>query len=434
MHPGQLDRQPRGDLGATPDAREVGSGRSLVRNSALSLVTTALDALGAFVVSVLIARLLGARSTGVFGYAQTLASTLLAVLGLGIPALLAQRIAEAAPSGRSWVPILRSGLSVFVAVSTPAAIVTFLAIWSVTGDRLGDPLTVFAALVSAFGLAVSATTLGCDRSRGDFVTPLLASVVTKTALITAIVAVALLGLGIEGYMVAAAGVQAAVAAVLLRRLSHVVRGAVLRRPLRADVETVRDALPFAILVFLELVSFRADTLLVEWIRGGVETGWYVAAYTVYTLPTLFSWAVASAYYPWITRARASKVGVSKASTLTLGVVTLYGLAAALLFVLLAPLLVRIAFGDAFEPAVTPLRILALSIPFVAANRMGLMELKGAGRIRAAAVACFAATLVSIAGNLLVLPRFGLAGAAWVNLVTEVVTLAAVAFLGAWRQR
>lgn len=404
----------------------------LVRDSILSLATTAIDAGGAVVVSILIARLLGTRPTGVFGYAQTLASFLLALFGFGIPALLAQRIAEAAPGGRSWLPLVRSGLSVFGSISAPTALVTFGAIWLLSDGKLGGGTAVLAALISAFALAVGGIVLGCDRAQGDFLTPLKVSALTKGALIAAVVATGLLGIGIDGYMIAAAAVQAIVAVGLLRRLQRLVGGDVIGRPRRHDLRTASAAFPFAVLVTLEAVSFRVDTLLVEWMRGGAETGWYVAAYTIYTLPVLVSYAVASAYYPWVTRARASGVGVRRASAVALGAVTVYGLAAAVVCWSLAPWLVRFAFGEAFAPALAPFRILVLSIPVVAANRMGLTDLKGAGRVRAAAIASFAAATVSIAGNVLVLERHGLAGAAWINLLTEIVLLACVGGLGAWR--
>jgi O-antigen/teichoic acid export membrane protein len=424
--------EPVASLETSARAHRPGSSRLLVRDSLFSIGASAIDAAGAVVVSVLIGRLLGARPTGVYGYAQALAGMLLAIFGLGIPALLAQRIAQAAPSGLSWVPVLRSGLSVFAAFSAPAAIAVFAAIWSFGGSRLGSVVAVVSALVSAFGLAVAGIALGCGRARGDFLTPVRASAFTKSALVAAILSVAFLGLGIEGYMVSAAVVQAGVALVLVRRLQRTVGADVIRRPVRQDLVVVRDALPFAFMVVLEVVFFRGDTLLVEWFRGGVETGWYVAAYTVYTLPILVSYSVASAYYPWVTRARASAVGVGRASALALGIVTLYGLVAALLCYLLAPWLVQLAFGSAFEPSVAPLRILALAVPFVSANRLGLMDLKGAGRIRGALVSSFVATIVSIAGNVAVLETYGIRGAAWVNVATEVVMLACVLALGAWR--
>ena len=61
-----------------------------------------------------------------------------------------------------------------------------------------------------------------------------------------------------------------------------------------------------------------------------------------------------------------------------------------------------------------------------------MDLKGAGGIRRAALASWIAVCVSIVGNVAVLGKFGLVGAAWANLASEGALLVSVSALGARR--
>lgn len=404
----------------------------LVRHSLAAIATTGVDAAGGVLVGVLIGRFLGARSTGVYGYAQTLAGLALAAFGIGLPALLAQKLAEAPDRPSQWIPILRSSLSLFIAICAPLAFIAFGAFWLTFGGRRGGSIEVFPAMVSALGLAISSMVLGCTRAFGDFSTPLKASVVTKSALVLSVIGVGASRLGVDAYMAIAAVVQVGTAGLLLRRLRKTVGVTIFRWPIAEDFRVIPLAVPFGITVVLEAASFRLDTVLVEWIRGGAETGWYVAAYTIYTLPILVSYAIATAYYPWITRAIGIGASVAHSRKVAVGAVIIYGIGASLASYLLAQWLVEIAFGKSFGPAVAPFQVLSLAMPVVAANRMGIMELKGAGGIRRAALASLIAVCVSIIGNVTLLGQFGIVGAAWANLASEAALLVSVSVLGAWR--
>ena len=77
----------------------------LISHSSLSVLTTAVDAAGALVVSILIGRLLGERPTGQYGYAQARAGIVLSVCALGLPSYV---ILSVAGASKRWSRALRS--------------------------------------------------------------------------------------------------------------------------------------------------------------------------------------------------------------------------------------------------------------------------------------------------------------------------------------
>jgi O-antigen/teichoic acid export membrane protein len=103
---------------------------------------------------------------------------------------------------------------------------------------------------------------------------------------------------------------------------------------------------------------------------------------------------------------------------------------ALALALLAPLLLRLAFGRSFEAAQTSLRILLPGS--VAFDVLGLMtsKLSADGRVGEVTRAAFLGAALTIVGLVVVVPTFGIEGA---SAVTSVTFASQVAYL-ALRER
>ncbi len=90
-------------------------------------------------------------------------------------------------------------------------------------------------------------------------------------------------------------------------------------------------------------------------------------------------------------------------------------------VLLAPLLVRVIFGSAYEAAGSMLRIQAWAILFVCLGIARSRWLIAEDMVRFNMLVTILGALTNIAINLVLIPRFGGLGAAWAAVISQVVS-------------
>lgn len=413
--------------GKAPPGSE-GQARALVGHGTWAVSATLVDALGAALMSALLTRLLGVRSMGQFGYAQTLAALILTVTGLGMPALVAQKVAWAA--GRREPPdrILLVCAWVLSRVGWPGAalVVASFAYLSGGWDELG---ILAAGLGAAMGVALLGLAISVSRSLGRFREAFATAAKVRAASLIAVVVVAGAGGRVGQLLGLYALIQASGAISLLLQCMPPKRWRGSWRPQGSEWKWIREALPWGLIIMLEASMFRIDTLFVEWLAGGLETGRYVIAYTVYSMPMLLSYSVVTAFYPWFTRAYSAGVGVKRTTEALTMLLAVYGVLAALGLWVLGPWILKLVFGADSAEADPVVRILSLALPAAGLARLGLAALKGAGLTRAAVIAPGSALAVAVVGNWAFTGSGGARAAAWVNLATELALLLVVAVLG-----
>jgi O-antigen/teichoic acid export membrane protein len=113
-----------------------------------------------------------------------------------------------------------------------------------------------------------------------------------------------------------------------------------------------------------------------------------------------------------------------------GVLTLFAAGLSAMLWPLADELVRLVYGPAYSDAVPAFRVLLAAFPLMSLNYALTHQLIGWDGHRAFAALCGAALVVNIGLNVRLIPAFGIVGAAWTTLWTEVVlTLGCLTALG-----
>jgi O-antigen/teichoic acid export membrane protein len=189
---------------------------------------------------------------------------------------------------------------------------------------------------------------------------------------------------------------------------------------------LRRALPLGVAALAVGIYYSVDALLLGILRSSAEVAYYAVAYRVVTpllvlpviggtvaLPTL---ARASAVRP------ASAVPVLK--TLSTSLLCL-GLPAAAGTAIVAKPLVEFAFGRAYFPAALPLALLIWSIVAVYANAPFAYLMIARGQHREYMIATLGGAVVNTVLNLILIPGFGVIGAAVATIVTEVIVAAII---------
>jgi O-antigen/teichoic acid export membrane protein len=172
---------------------------------------------------------------------------------------------------------------------------------------------------------------------------------------------------------------------------------------------------------LAYVNLRLDLLLVPVLLDLPATGLYLVATRAAEVLGQLPGAVGSLLFPAVARQGdpSSTQLTERAVRLTVLLVAL----AALVVILVADPLLAIAFGSAYSPAATALRILAASMLPLAIGRVLAADLKGRGRAGLVSLAMLTAVAVTVVGDLLLIPRVGIAGAAITSLAAYATSAA-----------
>jgi O-antigen/teichoic acid export membrane protein len=161
----------------------------------------------------------------------------------------------------------------------------------------------------------------------------------------------------------------------------------------------------ALLMVTAVLLQRLGILLLGWLGGMAQTGQLAAALRLVEAARLLPAAVLGAVFPLLVRQQAAVDGWVR-----WGLVG-YGLLAALLLIVLARPLLHLLFGPAYEPAVLPLRLLALGIvPFTLSQPLAA-ELVAAGREKRVLAATGVALVATAVLSTLAFFWQGLAGLA-----------------------
>jgi O-antigen/teichoic acid export membrane protein len=209
----------------------------------------------------------------------------------------------------------------------------------------------------------------------------------------------------------------------------VVLGAVGRRfgiPVpRVDLGAWRTMLTQSLPVMANNIArtliYSADLFLIAAILGSKQVGFYGAAVKpmmfLAGMVGLFATAFLSSYSSARSQGRRHELG-SRATSL--GVVL--SVPAALLITALAPLLVPMIYGDAYEPAIAAFAILAWTIPLMALTMPYSGALIAADRQRTVMYHNVGAAGFNIAANLIAIPLFGISAAAAITVASFTIVL------------
>jgi O-antigen/teichoic acid export membrane protein len=240
------------------------------------------------------------------------------------------------------------------------------------------------------------------------------ALVVSAAFLGALVAASIYG-GLNSATAVALRVGAgAVGVALLVRLARR-RGMRLGMP-RLDRSATRMllayGLPYAAYSIVQNLSHRADYLLVQAFDGSSAVGVYSIAVAQGELLWIIPTAVGFVLFPRV----AARSGVSDArnvaetAALVRWTIVVTALGAVVLAAVARPL-TTLVYGPAFDGAVAPLRVLLVGIVASALVLVLSAYVLGVGRLRTLVALTAAGALCNIAANLVLIPRFGITGAA-----------------------
>jgi O-antigen/teichoic acid export membrane protein len=219
------------------------------------------------------------------------------------------------------------------------------------------------------------------------------------------------------------GVLAAASVYALADLgSAIVLGLLFRRrfgnrvgPVDARALTARRVAPVFLAAALGTMYYRIDLLMVHVIKGAPAAAIYASSYRVFEAVMLPAGAVAALVLPAVFRSGTeARARVALRITALAVVITCFG---AVFIELFARPLLRGVFGASYLPGTASLRVLGFAT-IVTAATVVLAQVHAVLRPGRLAKVWLIALAVNVGLNLVLVPHYAAAGAAWATLVCQ----------------
>ncbi len=178
----------------------------------------------------------------------------------------------------------------------------------------------------------------------------------------------------------------------------------------------------------QFLNYRLDMFLVAAFLTPTAVGYYSIAVGIAEKLWMLPGAIATVLFP-----RISSLKDAEANNLTPRVARytfLITFVTSLILAILAQPLIKILFGSAFLPSVTPLLILLPGIIALSGCKVLTADLAGRGKPQFGTYASFTSLGVNIPLNLWLIPKWGISGAAFASSVAYIIAtiIVIIAFL------
>lgn len=401
-----------------PDRDPSAGGRIIARNIASRLAAKSAGYAMGFAGSVLLVRYLGVERLGQYQYVSTFASLVGFVASIGLPVVLTREAArDRASAGRLLgnVLVLQYGLSflafVVVALSgallNPADVALPIAIIGI-GIGLSAVGAPYTAMLSAF-----------EKMHVSSAIDIVAAVLRFALILAAIQ----LRLDVAG-LVAILLVSTLVVLVLTKTGSdrYCVRAdrsydpAVLKRLMAATV-------PFGLMILFAGVYYRIDILMLAKMQGDAAVGLYSVAYKLIDVLMITGASITGVLYPRMAAHAAGSPGaLQRLVERSHRYMTALGIPAALVVTTAAPWIVELLFGREFAAAGPVLRILVWATALTFMYMPLVHALNATGREWHWIGVLVVNSIVNVTLNLVLIPAYGIQGAAVSTVVCELIAL------------
>ena len=190
---------------------------------------------------------------------------------------------------------------------------------------------------------------------------------------------------------------------------------------------LREATPYGLASVLFRLSARVDVLFLGFFIGAAAAGVYNVAYRVIFFLQFTGYYAGVALFPLASRLYvSSRKDLQALYRKSLNITILIAFPAACGLWLIAPGLIDLVFGDAFAESASVLRLLSGLVFLVFLNHMMGVFLMSCDQQIYRTRCYWTAAWVNVLGNLLLIPIFGIKGAAVATLLSE--TLLSIRFV------
>ena len=410
-----------------PDGNRASTVKRVAKNSIAPIILNLFNRTLDMAFAALMARILGPVGAGRYFTAAIIYGWFDIIANFGLEMYLMREVArDRANARRLFANTTLLRLLLFLVV-IPA-----LAGFLVGRQSLGEPLVteaVWAVALLYVGLLpgtisnnLTALFRSCEKHEYPAAVQTMTTIVKVTLGVLALVG----GLGIVGLAGASILTNLATMTILVVLARRLIWADLPPGPSRVSWSLLREMLaqswPLMLSLLLQMLFTGANGVLLQFLQGDAAAGWYDAARkwvdALNLIPSIFTFAV----FPVMSRQAAQdRAGLRHSYHLSVKLLTMISLPAAVLVALLATPLVGLLSGGRFLPhGAMALQILIWSIIFGWLNSLTNYVLIALDRQRYVLLASGARVLFTVVANLLFVGRFSYIASAWIIVGGELL--------------
>jgi O-antigen/teichoic acid export membrane protein len=193
--------------------------------------------------------------------------------------------------------------------------------------------------------------------------------------------------------------------------------------LRGAIGVIKPAFTMGASHGMAQVSYNFDSVLLGFMLGPMAVGWYNAAYRPITALLAMPVTYFLGLFPVLSRTYSQNQDeFREVVTRSMRLMSIFALPVAVGGTLLAGSAINFLFGPSYANSVLPLQILSWSAALVVLRGTFRQSLNAAGHQGLDLRCAGAATGLNVSLNLVLIPFYGIAGAAFATLLSEVLWL------------
>lgn len=181
-------------------------------------------------------------------------------------------------------------------------------------------------------------------------------------------------------------------------------------------QLIKDSLPFVVVASSATISARIDQIIIKQFIDTTSVGLYQAAVQMTELWQFIPGLILTALYPAIVNAKNSSNYKKRLYGIG-GTFLIYGFLASLFTTILAPILIPLIYGPAFTGSILILQIYCWSIAGTVLGFLVMHILVTENLRKIQIVTGVLPMLINLGLNLIWIPQYGMAGAAWATVVS-----------------
>ncbi len=397
--------------------------KQFVRRSSITLTGQVIRLVLGLLTSVIIARILGPERKGIYTLCTLLPLLIIALTNLGLAPASAYYLAA-----RRYPPrdILGGNLVLTAAISIAGMLVgLIITFWfrtelfpSVPADYLFFSLLLIPA--NLFFMHIQSVLLGARSFREYNLAAVLSSFLS---LVITVIALGVLRMNIWGALAANLLAWTSATLIIFRRTKKVTGGV----SFKLNGAYLRAALKYGLQVHLgnmfSFLNYRVDILLVNWYLNPVAVGFYSIGVLIVERLWLISSAASLVLFPRVA-AEKDDPGKKEFTPLVARSVFLITVLGSLVLYAVSRWMVIFLYSRQYLPAVRPLQILLPGIIAISVARVLANDISGRGRPLLNTYTAMATLTSNVVLNLLWIPKYGIAGAAWASTASYGAALVA----------
>ena len=410
-------------MGARPsptDAPEAGVPPRLWRGTALQVAGRVYGSACTFVSLAIVARVVSEGDFGRFTFYLALFALLDAAVDMGTGTVALRRVAA---DRWATAPVLMAARRIRVRLGVLGVLTVGL-----LAHAFDEPGAVWITLAALYPIThaweLSATVFKDQLAWG---VPVALRALAATLRLGAVLSLAHFDVTSPGIYLAATAAGSALANFLLHRAasSELPRPTIPVQPARG---LLREAWPLGLALLCQQGYFYVDNLFVRELEGDVALGHYNAAVRTLSAAIMVAQFAGATGLPWLVRRSADHDLARSVAQLAQPLALAAALGAGVLSVLAGPFL-ELVFGPSFRAATGSLVLFTHAVVLIHVGAVVLTAVVSLGRPRAVLAVAGLGLALNVVGNALLVPRFGIEGAAIATVATEaLVVLSSIAVL------